>query len=160
MTSNSNLPKFMLGSNTDPIECGIIRVTDVSKEFSDISHLSFKSTLDLHFDDVEDGDGLLNVISKEHAEAILDFLIDNCNSIKHLIICCDDGSSRSAAVAAAVRLKLGLGDWGVWQDGSKKPNMMVFKLLVDTFGIPLLDEEIAKRETIQSMYSNKYNDSD
>lgn len=159
-TSHKNLQKFMLSQGIKPSQCGIIRITDVGKKFNSISNIPFKSTLELHFDDVEDGDGSPNIITKSHAESILGFIIDNCNLVEHLIICCDGGVSRSAAVAAAIRLRLGMCDWGIWQDGSKAPNMTVFKVLVDVLGIPLLDEEISRRETIHSMYFNKYNDLD
>ena len=159
-TSHKNLQKFILENGINPSECGIIRITDTNKKFNSISHIPFKSTLELHFDDVEDGDGSPNIITKRHAESILGFIIYNWDLVKHLIICCDGGVSRSAAVAAAIRLRLGMDDWGIWRDGSKAPNMTVFRLLIDTFGIPLLDEEIARRETIHSMYFNKYHDLD
>ncbi|MCR5174273.1 MAG: hypothetical protein K6C09_06550 [Oscillospiraceae bacterium] len=64
-----------------------------------------------------------------------------------LFVCCDSGRSRSAAVAAAVRLAAGEDDRTIWESTEYHPNVLVFRIMGEALGLDLSDGEIrARRE--------------
>lgn len=69
----------------------------------------------------------------EKAISIFDFVVKNFDEAEEIWVHCDGGVSRSAAVAAAI-LKVFTGnDDEIFKNDSYFPNMMVYRICVDTF---------------------------
>lgn len=79
--------------------------------------------------------------SQSDAAAFADFLKKLETGIDTLYCCCDAGESRSPAVAAAAMRYLGMDDMAVWRNPHYHPNMLVFAMLMDAFGLSISDEE-------------------
>lgn len=84
----------------------------------------------LHFEDTE---------IENHPEAIsnvqvrdIDEFLRSCDN-EHLVIACDEGYSRSPAVAAALLSIYGQDDSYIWKDKDYKPNYLVYKRMLEYY---------------------------
>lgn len=71
------------------------------------------------------------------AKKICDYILTLPSWVTDIYICCDHGQSRSPAVAASVLLATGRSDDPVWSNPHYKPNILVFKLMCQAFGIKM-----------------------
>ena len=55
--------------------------------------------------------------------------------IDTLLVCCDAGQSRSAAIAAAISRYLGQDEWQIWDNPRYRPNPLVYQLTCKALGI-------------------------
>lgn len=81
------------------------------------------SVLRLFFDDVVIGQ---NSFDEDHAESIIRFVDAWRDSADVLLVHCDAGVSRSAAVCAAAKRYLGVDDMDVFRSTQYEPNHLVY----------------------------------
>ena len=71
---------------------------------------------------------------------------------KRIVAACDGGMSRSAAVAAALRLRFGQDDTPIWGDPAYRPNPLVFRTLLEALHIDMppgaIEERLARSERV------------
>lgn len=100
------------------------------------------SVLRLFFDDVVIGP---NSFDEEHAGRIIRFIDAWRNSADVLLVHCDAGVSRSAAVCAAAKRYLGFDDMDIFHSSKYEPNYLVYTTIRGiTIGksyMPKQDEE-------------------
>ena len=100
------------------------------------------AVLCLFFDDVTGGP---NSFNEEHAENIIRFIDYWRDSVDILLVHCDAGISRSAAVCAAVKRYLGFNDMDIFNSKKYDPNQLVYTTIREiTVGeeyTPKLDDE-------------------
>lgn len=65
---------------------------------------------------------------------------------EHLVVHCDGGVSRSAGVAAAIGVILGIGDDFVFDDPWKCPNMGCYRKVLNAGMIEINEDEVAEKE--------------
>lgn len=123
-------------SNIDSLELFedtiLISVTDIGNKFTQLNEnieRQLTAKLFIRFDDVELGDK--HCITEKQAIMIDSFVNCYSSNISSIIISCDGGVSRSAAIAAALLLKLGQDDMIIWGNGKFCPNISVFKSLLN-----------------------------
>jgi hypothetical protein len=110
----------------------IISITDIK------SQLPFKLTkesavLFLQFDDEECGD---RAMTQQHANTIVSFIKSLNGKIDELIVHCEAGVSRSAAVAAAISFSIN-GDDAEFFKFPYYPNRLCYRLVLEAFGFDL-----------------------
>ena len=110
------------------------------------------------FDDVEKGEP--HCITRKNAETILAGVL--CSSdIRHIIVSCPGGVSRSPAVAAAVLRKLGGDDTSIWMNGRYTPNETVFRTVAEVGdGFPVDFADLAAKQLANLKAWKKKNDLD
>ncbi len=103
----------------------------------------FARSLVLNYDDITDPkeNGAFN--SKLASQAA-DFVLSLGEDMLHLYVVCDFGSSRSAAMAAAIMRYLGYEELSIWADAQYHPNTLVYLLMSEMLGEPASEEEIAE----------------
>lgn len=89
--------------------------------------------LRLCFDDAVDTLFWQNLMTREQAEAICDFVLRQQHEIDLLTVHCTEGVSRSAAVAAGILAGFGCDDQWIWQDQKYRPNPYVYALVTEAF---------------------------
>lgn len=86
-------------------------------------------------------------MTQAQADEIVAFVDEMAGrGMEHLVVHCDGGVSRSAGVAAALGLVLGLGDSFVFDDPWMCPNMGCYRKVLDAGEIRLDDWEIDTKE--------------
>ncbi len=108
----------------DPVAYNVmIRITDPTGVFTELENeRAYRDILCLKFYDLEDENSALHLFNKTHLDKIMDFFEHhkNCNN---MVIHCDEGRSRSAAVAAG---------WFLFKDVKSS----IYKLYHDRFHFP------------------------
>lgn len=128
----------------------IISITDIGNKFAKLSDKVATESiaqLFIQFDDVlhsEEGH-----ITLAQSELIAYFM----KSLVHqkpdtIIVSCDGGVSRSAAVAAAILLRYKEDDMEIWSDGKFSPNRLVYELTSSSLGIIESLDIIDRKEKI------------
>ena len=102
-----------------------------------------RNVLFLRFADTEEKDDPMH-FRRSGAERIVSFLSRE-DANEDLFVCCDSGESRSAAVAAAVRLAAGQDDLEIWKSTDYRPNGLVFGIMCAALGLDVSGEEIRRR---------------
>ena len=69
--------------------------------------------------------------------------IDEHSEADRILFCCDAGSSRLPALAAAYMKHLGCEDGCIWDNPYLSPNMLVYRVMMREYGIELTDRECA-----------------
>jgi predicted protein tyrosine phosphatase len=92
-----------------------------------------KEVLFLKFDDAEPSTLMelppsIKLMTAAHAKAAWDFLALNQKAIGTIVVHCEQGMSRSPAVAAAIARKLGIDETRFWDE--HQPNRYVYELMV------------------------------
>lgn len=59
-----------------------------------------------------------------------------------IMVACDNGQARSAAMAAALLRSLGEDDGWIWDNPRLRPNQRVFALMAEALGVELADGEV------------------
>lgn len=75
-----------------------------------------------------------HVFTQEHAKKILDFFL-SVPEDADVLVCCDSGESRSAAIAAALKRLQGEDDTEIWDSPEYHPNRLVYDLCCTLFDI-------------------------
>lgn len=115
----------------------LISITDPGSKLTEHPFHIFDYKLSLSFYDLEkdyidkDNNIVYNVISDDDVEKIFHFVSGNKFDV--LVVQCEAGISRSAAVAAAVSKYFGLDN--KWIFTKFVPNMYVYNKLLNRFGI-------------------------
>lgn len=91
--------------------------------------------LELSFDDITKEHPNGRLFSDDDAADVLDFLEANCHRARVLMVHCEEGISRSSAVAAAAAQYLGL-DAGEFLDGDYDPNQRVLSVMWERLAAP------------------------
>ena len=104
------------------------------------------NVLFLRFADTAEEDDPMR-FRRSDAERICEFL-SRKDASEDLFVCCDSGESRSAAVAAAVRLAAGQDDLEIWKSTDYRPNGLVFGVMCAALGLDVSGEEIRRRKEI------------
>jgi predicted protein tyrosine phosphatase len=94
----------------------------------------------LYFDDVTaSGTRSYNDELAAQIRTFVDVIIETesgeAAGIDTLLVCCDAGQSRSAAIAAAVSRYLGQDEWAIWDNPRYRPNPLVYRLTCKALGI-------------------------
>jgi predicted protein tyrosine phosphatase len=77
----------------------LIRVTDPRKIFAPLKHTDmYRETLSLQFYDLEDDSTGLYLFNENHLDKLVDFF-ERHKNCRNMVIHCDKGESRSAAIA-------------------------------------------------------------
>lgn len=109
----------------------------------------------LNFDDSTNPDRKYS-FKPAHAQAI-DRFIENAYEgglgVERIIVACDGGVSRSAAVAAALMVRFGQDDESaIWSDPAYSPNRLVFELMCAGLGLRMpkgaTDERVKRSERV------------
>ena len=87
-------------------------------------------------------------ITSEHADTIRNFLFNLSEEITDLYISCDGGDSRSPAIAAAVMRLIGRDEQRVWRNPYYTPNILVYYVLCESFGVPVMWDDALERRRI------------
>ena len=93
-------------------------------------HNRVVAVLYLFFDDEVVGD---NTFSDEQAEQVIRFVDAWKSKVERLIVHCDAGVSRSAAVCAAMKRYLGFDDEDIFKNQQYEPNPLVYETLIQQF---------------------------
>ena len=91
-----------------------------------------KDVLFLKFDDAEPSIHMelpasIKLMTAAHAKAIWDFLALHQKAIGTVVVHCEQGMSRSPAVAAAIAKRLGIDETRFWSD--HQPNKYVYEMM-------------------------------
>ena len=117
----------------------IISITAYKEPYADITiQDNTKAILRLQFDDAEERDrGGLHLMTKEQAAEVADFINAAKRTSEYvidtIIVHCYADVSRSAAVAAAIKLYLTLDDNDIWTDWKYCPNSYVYRMVLSAF---------------------------
>lgn len=139
------LSRAILGTQYMAIDEPTIIISITEREGRDLylkGNDNIKDILYLHFDDEVEGN---NVITKEQANQIKDFIEKNIN-VPNLIVQCFAGVSRSAGVAAAISLAINGYDSQIFNNGKFVPNMFVYRKVLEAFGFKISYEEEQEKE--------------
>lgn len=95
----------------------------------------FRDELSLRFHDAEPSEGLpvpsdVVLMTQDQAKAIWDFVLRYRDRVGTIVVQCEQGMSRSPAVAAAICRRLGGDDCCFFQEYA--PNQYVYELLLST----------------------------
>ena len=95
-----------------------------------------KDVLYLKFDDAEPSVHMelpanIKLMTAAHAKAVWDFLALHQKTIGTVVVHCEQGMSRSPAVAAAIAKKLGMDDTRFWDE--HQPNRHVYEMMLTSF---------------------------
>lgn len=101
--------------------------------------------LDVAFLDIEDT-RVKGAFEEAHAKAIITFINMLPEEVTDLYICCSEGQSRSAAVAAALLRMSGRSDDPVWLNPYNTPNTLVYYRLCKQAGIDITPEDVQFRK--------------
>lgn len=81
-------------------------------------------------------------LSIPEARRIAAFIRRYLDSKVETVYCaCDEGISRSSAIAAAVCRYCGISDGAIWKSAHYHPNMLVFRMLLECMDIPVSQRE-------------------
>ncbi len=94
----------------------------------------YSQILQVSFQDVEDSSSG-EAFNEKHGEMIRSFIAHLPENVTDLYVCCTAGESRSPAVAAAVLRASGRDDRDVWMNPFYHPNVLVYNMLCQSFGI-------------------------
>lgn len=122
-----------------------------------LSEFDTDKILVLIYDDIS-GFGS-NSFNEELAQEIKDFVI-TLPSNADLYICCDEGVSRSSAIACATMNFLGQDEMKIWNDPHYHPNVFVYEVLCNVYGINVSNDRLAELQQISdNSLSNAINKS-
>lgn len=93
-------------------------------------HNKVVAVLYLFFDDEVVGD---NTFSDEQAEQVIRFVDAWKSKVERLVVHCDAGVSRSAAVCAAIKRYLGFDNQDIFKNQQYEPNPLVYETLIQQF---------------------------
>ena len=88
----------------------------------------------MDFPDVTDG-RRAGAFDRAHAEQILCFVRGLSAQVSDVYVCCEQGYSRSPAVAAALLRMTGRSDRDVWRNPYYQPNPLVYRRLCRASGL-------------------------
>lgn len=102
-----------------------------SNEYDYLQNTENKNILLLHVADTEDS-YRRDAFNANHANAVRDFLLMH-DSDEHGITCaCNEGQSRSAAIAAAILASTNEEDI-IWKDNKYQPNTLIYRRCLEAF---------------------------
>lgn len=117
-----------------------------------LDECGFEDVLVLNYDDVKDFSG--NSFTENIAEDIKSF-VDRMNKNSILYVCCDEGVSRSSAVACAIKRYLGQDEMTIWNDPHYNPNIFVYSILCNVMGFNDTEERLNElQQTSKNSLSN------
>lgn len=110
-----------------------IKAIIISSFDKDIEAIFDSNKLVLQFEDIT----TLNnqSFNKNLAKEISEFVTKIDFEKYKLYVCCDSGVSRSSAVAAAILRKYKKDEKIIWKDYNYNPNLLVYKILCEEFGL-------------------------
>ncbi|MCO6042684.1 hypothetical protein NG895_02080 [Aeoliella sp. ICT_H6.2] len=118
--------------HAEEFECSVpwacISIVSLGDERPEMSEENRVDLLELSFDDITKEHPQGRLFSDSDAADILDFVAANCRRARVVMVHCEEGVSRSSAVAAAVAQSLGL-DAEPFLGGDYDPNQRVLSLL-------------------------------
>ena len=107
----------------------------------------FARSLVLNYDDVispADSSAFTPALARKASE----FVLSLGEEITNLYVACDFGTSRSAAIAAAIMRHLGYEELSIWANPSYHPNPLVYSLMSCALGVPVREDEIEELRRI------------
>ena len=125
-------------------ECVIISINDTG--YDTMLHEN-KKIIDIHkiwFDDIErNTNQKLKLMTIDQAESIKDFVDKYKDEVKHIVIHCTAGISRSAAVGCVIARYLNKDDNYLWATARYMPNKHVYKTMCKAFNLEYSDKLFA-----------------
>jgi len=129
----------------------IISISDMQNEDPKLLKASSNSIighLKLNFDDIE-VDGKRSM-TKEHANTITSFISKFKDKADKIIVNCEAGIRRSAAIAAAIMLHFNGDDWEIFKNNNYNPNILCYKKMLIS-----LNEDIDEILILEKIKYNK-----
>ena len=99
----------------------------------DILKIKFDDIWDIEFVDSTVSSRQCKLFTKQDAEEILSFFYSIKNKIGILLVSCDAGISRSAAVAASLLKIFKDDDTEIYNNPRFHPNPMIYRIILDTY---------------------------
>lgn len=115
------VPHVIISITSHPSDVARLRINDMCRGVLRLSFPDAEVPSDVHAE--------ANLFSQAHAAEIWTFTQRHLSEIERIIVHCDAGVSRSAAVAAALARALNDDDTEFF-GGRYKPNMRVYRLLL------------------------------
>ena len=131
--SRENCIKYVLENiNTKK---AIVSITDIKSPFPSelLDAIKANSILFLQFDDEERGD---RAMDQDHASTIVEFINSCKEEVDEIVVHCEAGVSRSAAVAGAISFSIN-GDDAEFFKFPFFPNRHCYRLMLEAFGFDL-----------------------
>jgi predicted protein tyrosine phosphatase len=119
------VPHVIISITSGPGDMARLRTTEACRG---ILRLSF-----LDADAPSDQQAEADLFSEEQAARVWSFVLQHRPDIERIIVHCDAGMSRSPAVAAAISKAL-TGDDADFFGGRYRPNMRVYRTLLEAYG--------------------------
>lgn len=135
--SQKKAEKFVKSNKTRTL--AVISITNPGQKPADIEEGGMVAALfRMSFYDLEVDMGPFPCAKEEDLEGLRDF-VDHLPKVELLLVHCAAGISRSAAVAAATQLYLGMEDT-IWNSPKFHPNARVYRLCLKEYGMEKTEE--------------------
>ena len=122
--SPHDVPHVIISITSSAADVARLRTNEACRGVLRLSFLDADVPSDLHAE--------AELFSREQAARIWDFVLQHRTEVERLIVHCDAGMSRSPAVAAAISKAL-TGDDTAFFGGRYRPNMRVYRALLDAY---------------------------
>ena len=147
-------------------DCVIISINNTGYDTNILKNKNIIDICKLWFDDIDNEkyeDEDLKLMNIKQAIEIKNFVEKHKSKVKHIVIHCSAGISRSAAVGCVIAGYLNNTDNYLWQSGRYMPNKHVYKIMCEVFNLKYSDKMFKqkmnmkyKRDKLEnlSFYSN------
>lgn len=139
-------------------DCIIVSINDTG--YDTMLHEN-KRIIDIHkvwFDDIENAiNPKLKLMTIDQAEGIKDFVDKYKDEVKHIVIHCTAGISRSGAVGCVIARYLNDDDNNLWATGKYFPNKHVYKSMCKVFKLEFSDDMFKRKNKIRTRKEKEYN---
>lgn len=121
----------------------VVSITEPGLDIPDFRNKDLLDVFPMYFWDIEEPVYELMPATKEDIHGIKDFIDKYKNNADHIVVHCAAGISRSSATAAAIADHLKI-KHNIFFDKRYSPNMHVYKLMCEEFGIGKTQEYYEK----------------
>ena len=118
------VPHLIISITSGPEDVARLRTTGMCKGILRLVFLDAEEPTDPCPED--------QLFSKEQARRLWAFVLEHRGQVERIVVHCDAGKSRSPAVAAALA-HVFEGDRDEFMGGRYRPNMRVYRTLIDTY---------------------------
>ena len=100
-----------------------------------------ENVLNVDFPDVQNAN-YTAAFNRTHARQIINFVKNLPKEVTDIYVCCEQGASRSPAVAAFLLSISGRNDDAVWCNPYYSPNALVYKTLCLEYGLQMSEDSV------------------
>lgn len=134
-------------------DCIIISINDTGYDTEIYNNKNIIDICKLWFDDIDNikyEDNDLKLMTKDQGKQIKDFVNKYKDRVKHIVIHCTAGISRSGAVGFVLARYLNGDDKYLWAKDRYLPNKHVYKLMCETLGLEYSDKLFKDRKRFRN----------